>query len=83
MVWAGAPSIETRAKLTLLSGLSEGLRDRPEGNALRDAHGASMGDADPVQPGAEIALHLDRQLACQSPEVGYLGGILRRDDERK
>jgi hypothetical protein len=40
-----------------------------------------MGDGDPVQTGAEIALHLDRQGACKSPEVGHLGGILRRDDE--
>jgi hypothetical protein len=40
-----------------------------------------MGDADPVQPGAETALHLERQAACKSPEVGHLGGILRGDDE--
>jgi hypothetical protein len=43
--------------------------------------GVPMGDADPVQPGAEIALHLDRPVACKSPEVGNLGGILRGDDE--
>ena len=40
-----------------------------------------MGDADPVQPRAEIALHLDRQVACKSLEVGHLGAILRGDDE--
>jgi hypothetical protein len=43
--------------------------------------GAPMGDADPIQPGAEIALHLERQVACKSPEVGHLAGILRGDDE--
>jgi hypothetical protein len=43
--------------------------------------GVPMGDANPVQPGAEIALHLADQVAAEGPEVGHLGGILRRDDE--
>jgi hypothetical protein len=40
-----------------------------------------MGDADPVQPGAEIVLHLADHVAGEDPEIGRLGGILRRDDE--
>jgi hypothetical protein len=40
-----------------------------------------MADGDPVQPGAEIALHLDCQVACESLEVGHLGGILWCDND--
>jgi hypothetical protein len=43
--------------------------------------GVPMGDANPVQPGAEIALHLADQVAGEGPRVSHLGGILRRDDE--
>jgi hypothetical protein len=40
-----------------------------------------MRDADPVKRGAEIALHLDSQVAGEGLELDHLGGILRRDDE--
>jgi hypothetical protein len=43
--------------------------------------GVPMGDADPVQSAAEIALHLADQVEGERLEVGHLGGILRRDDE--
>jgi hypothetical protein len=40
-----------------------------------------MRDADPVELGAEIALHPADEVACESLEVGHLGGILGRDDQ--
>jgi hypothetical protein len=43
--------------------------------------GVPMGDADPVQPGAEVTLHLADQVTGECLDVGHLGGILRRDDE--
>jgi hypothetical protein len=43
--------------------------------------GVPMGDADPVQPGAEVTLHLADQVTGECLDVGHLGGILRGDDE--
>ena len=40
-----------------------------------------MIDGHPVEPRAEVDLHLPGQVACEGLEVGHLAGILRRDDE--
>jgi hypothetical protein len=37
-------------------------------------------DANPVQPRAEIVLHLADQVAGEGPEVAHLGGILGDDE---
>ncbi|MCP1896740.1 hypothetical protein J2R70_009669 [Bradyrhizobium japonicum] len=42
-----------------------------------------MIDSNPIEPRAEINLHLLGEVAGESPEVGHLAGILRRDDEPK
>ena len=43
--------------------------------------GVPVIDRDPVQPGAEVALHLGNEIAREGLEVRHLGGILRRSDE--
>jgi hypothetical protein len=60
------------------------------GAVLRDAShqqmdvrivGVPMRDANPVESGAEIALHLADEVPGEGLEIGHLGGILRGDDE--
>jgi hypothetical protein len=43
--------------------------------------GVPVIDADPVELGAEVRLHLPHQLAGEGLEVGHLGRVLGRDDE--
>ena len=38
-------------------------------------------DGHPVEPRAEVDLHLPGQVAAESSEVSHLAGILGRDDE--
>ncbi|MET4297143.1 hypothetical protein ABIB06_000908 [Bradyrhizobium sp. LB8.2] len=38
-------------------------------------------DGHPIEPCAEIGLHLLGEVAGEGPEVGHLAGVLRRDDE--
>lgn len=41
--------------------------------------GVVVVDRDPIEPGAEVALHLPHQVAGDAAEVGDVGGILGRD----
>ena len=43
--------------------------------------GVPVIDRDPIQPRAEIPLHVPHQLASESTEVGHLAGIFGRDRE--
>ncbi|CAM5612877.1 hypothetical protein MAUB1S_10412 [Mycolicibacterium aubagnense] len=43
--------------------------------------GIPVRDADPVEPGPEILLHLADELASKAFEVGHLDGVVGRDDE--
>ena len=43
--------------------------------------GVPVIDRDPVEPGAEVLLHVGDELAGEGLEVADLGGVLRRDDE--
>jgi hypothetical protein len=57
------------------------LRDAPHQQMHMVIVGVPMIDRDPVEPGAEIALHLADEVPGESLEVSHLGSILRPDDE--
>src|SRR6202011_4925903 len=43
--------------------------------------GVEMVDRDPVEPGAEVLLHLPHQVAGEGAQIRELVAILRSDDE--
>jgi len=43
--------------------------------------GVPVVDGDPVEPGAEILLHVGKQFAGESPDIGELACIFGRDDK--
>ena len=61
--------------------IAAGIVDTAHQQVNMGMFGVPVLDGDPVEPGAEIGLHLLRKIARESLEVFHLARVFRRDDE--